>query len=78
MALRVLLFFCFVLQAEDKSQELSSIQKQMALVDKKLAKDDNVWLKKFENYKIYNQIYTEKESVRQELRRLKNKKARIY
>ncbi len=47
MALRVLLFFCFLfLQAEDKSQELSSIQKQMALVDKKLAKDDNVWLKK--------------------------------
>ncbi|WQZ28816.1 mechanosensitive ion channel family protein [Helicobacter pylori] len=77
MALRVLLFFCFLfLQAEDKSQELLSIQKQMALVDKKLAKDDNVWLKKFENYKIYNQIYTEKESVRQELRRLKNKKSK--
>ncbi|GHR76489.1 membrane protein [Helicobacter pylori] len=77
MALRVLLFFCFLfLQAEDKSQELLTIQKQMALVDKKLAKDDNVWLKKFENYKIYNQIYTEKESVRQELRRLKNKKSK--
>ncbi len=29
MALRVLLFFCFLfLQAEDKSQELLSIQKQ--------------------------------------------------
>ncbi len=51
MALRVLLFFCFLLlhaedKSQNKSQEILSIQKQMALVDKKLAKDDNVWLKK--------------------------------
>ncbi|WP_418904548.1 mechanosensitive ion channel family protein [Helicobacter cetorum] len=46
----------------------------MKSIDKKLESNDNVWLKKFENYKIYSQIYTEKESVQQELKRLKSKK----
>ncbi|AFI05479.1 mechanosensitive ion channel family protein [Helicobacter cetorum] len=75
MALRIflLLFLCMFLQASNKS-ELSKVQKQVAVIDKKLASKDNVWLKKFENYKIYNQIYTEKESVKQELRRLKSQK----
>ncbi|WP_104713184.1 mechanosensitive ion channel family protein [Helicobacter cetorum] len=78
MAIRIILSLIMMLStiyADNKPNLLvKTLESKMKAIDKKLESNDNVWLKKFENYKIYSQIYSEKESVQQELKHLKSKK----
>lgn len=56
------------------AKDIQEIKSQIISIDKKISSSNSIWLKKYTNFATYNQIYTEIEDIKKELKNSKNSK----
>ncbi|PAF53481.1 hypothetical protein BKH42_05800 [Helicobacter sp. 13S00482-2] len=55
--------------------EIQSLKSQIEQLDNKISSNNSIWLKKYTNFEIYNQITDDIEKITEELKNLKNHKS---
>ncbi|MDO7252711.1 mechanosensitive ion channel [Helicobacter sp. faydin-H76] len=79
----ILVFFGFnLLQAEhvnntikNNDSQIQSLKIQIKQINDKISSNKSIWLKKYTNFAIYNQIIADIEKIKKELKNLKNHKS---
>lgn len=61
--------------SKTNQEQIQSLKAQIESIDKKISSNNSIWLKKYTNFATYNQIITDIENIKKELKNLKDRKS---
>lgn len=61
--------------SKNNQAQIQSLKAQIENIDQKISSNNSIWLKKYTNFATYNQIITDIENIKKELKNLKDRRS---